>query len=141
MGVDAQIQAALYGHLKALNLPTALPIAPEGKDFDAKGKAYLRATYMPAETTGPQLSDEGDEARGGLFQIDVFWPAGEGIAKPLAVADAIQKHFHRGVRFFLEGVDLRLIEPAYALPAQQEPTLLQIPVRVRWWAAVEFSAA
>lgn len=136
MAGPAEIQAALYGHLKGLVLPTPLPLAPEGKNFDPKGKAYLRPTFMPAETAGAQLGDDADEAQTGLFQIDVFWPIDKGIAEPFQVAGAIARRFARGTRFFLDGIDLRIIQPASSLPAQQEAAWLMIPVRVPWSAVV-----
>lgn len=136
MSTDAAIQAALYGHLLKLNLPTAMKIAPEGRNFDAKGNAYLRPTYLPAEAGAPHIAYDREEEHVGLYQIDVFWPINTGIAAPLAVADAIRTHYDRGLRFFLEGIDLRVNGVAYALPAMQETALLQIPVRVPWWACV-----
>lgn len=140
MSVDAAIQAALYGHLKRITLPTALPIAPEGKSYNARGKSYLRPTYLPAEATAAQLSDKGDAEHVGFYQIDVFWKAGEGIAEPLAVADAIRAHFARGLRVFLDNVDLRVTRQPFTLPALQDEAWLQIPVRVPWWACVTADA-
>lgn len=136
MSVDAAIQGALYKHLKALSLPTALPIAPEGRNFDGKGKAYLRPTYLPAEATAPHIPFDGEAEHVGLYQIDVFWPINQGLTDPLAVADAIRAHYARGLRIFLDGVDLRILRQPYAMPAMQETALLQVPVRVPWWACV-----
>lgn len=140
MSVDAAIQAALYGHLKRITLPTALPLAPEGKSFDAGGKAYLRPTYLPAEANAPHIAFDGDAEHVGLYQVSVFWPAGKGIADPLAVADAIRAHFARGTDFALDGIDLRILREPSTLPAVQEPSWLQIPVRVPWWACVTAGA-
>lgn len=132
-GADAAIQAALYGHLKALVLPTALPLAPEGRNFDGKGKAYLRPTYMPGEASAPHIPFDGDSERVGLYQIDVFWPVNQGVTDALKVADVIRAHFARGLRLPMNGIELRVLGEPYALPSMQESALLQVPVRIPWW--------
>lgn len=137
MAIEVAIQAALYEHLKGTSLPTALPIAPEGKNFDPKGKAYLRPTFMPAETTSEQLADDGCNLYSGLFQIDVFWPIGKGLPEPLAVAAALAARFRRGQRIDVPDIDLRIQRPPTVLPALQEPNWFQVPVRVTWEAIAD----
>ncbi|KNY21591.1 DUF4128 domain-containing protein [Methylobacterium sp. ARG-1] len=137
MAIEVAIQAALYDHLKGTTLPTALPIAPEGKNFDPKGKAYLRPTFMPADTTSDQLADDGCNLYTGLFQIDVFWPVDKGLPEPLAVAAALTARFRRGQRIGASDLDLRIQRPPSVMPALQEASWLQVPVRVTWEAIAD----
>ncbi|MBA9063894.1 MULTISPECIES: phage tail terminator-like protein [Methylobacterium] len=132
MGGEAAIQAALYRHLKATKLPVALPIAPEGRNFDPKGRAYLRSTFLPAETTSFGTESDGDIIYGGLFQIDVFWPVNEGLTRPLTHAAMLAARFCRGTRLTANDLEVRIDQPASVLGAQQEPNWLHIPVRARW---------
>lgn len=132
MAIEVAIQAALYEHLKGTKLPVALPIAPEGRNFDPKGRAYLRPTFLPGETTSFGTESDSDTIYGGLFQIDVFWPVDRGLSEPLAVAAALAARFCRGTRLAADGLEVRIDHPASVLGAQQEPNWLHIPVRARW---------
>lgn len=134
-GADAAIQAALYDHLKRLDLPKDLPIAPEGKNFDGKGKAYLRPTYLPAGTVGEYIDDDAPTTHQGVYQVDVFWPINAGVGDPLGVAAAICAHFRRGTRLDSGPVEIRLSQPPSVRPVGQEPNWLMIPVQTFWEAS------
>ena len=134
MAIEVAIPPALYDHLKGTTQPTALPIAPEGKNVDPKGKAYLRPTFMPADTTGFGTESDGDNVYTGLFQIDVFWPIDKGLPEPLAVAAALAARFSRGTKLAADTFQVRIDLPASVLPSLQEASWFQIPVRARWAA-------
>ncbi|MGY2048910.1 phage tail terminator-like protein [Methylobacterium sp. JK268] len=131
------IQAALYAHLKAAPLPKPMRIAPEGRNFDPNGTAYLRPTFLPAEPVGASIPFDGAVDHSGLYQIDVFWPENRGIGDPLAVVAALCTHYRPGITLAAREQRVLILRPPAVQPALQEPGWLQIPVRVTWTAYVD----
>jgi hypothetical protein len=128
---DAKIAAALQWHLgqMASLLPTAWPGANFTPPADGK---YLQALFLPNRPPTPTIPFDEVQARQGLFQVSVFWPVGEFLAAPLAMADRVRAHFARGTVITRDGIAVRIIEEPWASSPITEAHRLQIPVTVPW---------
>lgn len=134
MAVEDAIPSALFAHLAALTLSPAMPVAWEDVNFTPPSTGYVRATYHPNTVQQITLGDLGINRFIGLFQVDVFWPQGQGIIQPSQRVAAISAHFKRGTDIAGTGVTVRIIQPPQARPALESAPYVQIPVMIRWQA-------
>lgn len=92
--VFTDISAALEGHLAAMpfTLPEVMPpVAWENKPFEpVKDTLFLRPTNLQGETVA--VTHDQDETLG-VYQIDIFAPAGDGKFAVVDMADKIADHF------------------------------------------------
>lgn len=95
--VEVAIEAALLGHLQdfADAQSPVISIAQPNVAFTppapvTKTSRYLRATYLPIEST---RIISGPNTHQGLFQVDVFWGLGAGELAPGRVASGLIEHF------------------------------------------------
>lgn len=98
------IQAALDTRLVSMSGGYAIafpniPYEPEA------GTTYLRPTFLPADTSQAALGDEGKDITVGIYQVDVFNPAGSGRT---SIPDTIADHFKRGTNLAYNGITLRV---------------------------------
>jgi hypothetical protein len=85
------------------------PIAWENIGFKpVKNKLYLRPSHLPAPTSQAGLGDGGLDEYVGIYQVDVFAPAGKGRGASEKKLDAIADHFKRGTDLLYNGVYVRL---------------------------------
>lgn len=135
--VETKIERALIGHLGALTLTPALPIAFPNSAFDqtTTGKdGYLRATHVPNTVSQITLGDLGKNRFLGIFQIDVMWPKNTGYVTSGEIAGAVAAHFKRGTDIALDGITVRIIKPPRIAQALQSDPFVQIPVMVQYQA-------
>ena len=86
------VQAALDTHLEGM--PTVPPVAWENKTFEKPASGlYLRATFLPADTTGAALGAAGTDRNSGIYRIDIFDKSGNKKALSGAMADTIADRF------------------------------------------------
>jgi hypothetical protein len=95
MTVIYDIQAALDTKLATLSPST--PTAWENKTYTpTKGTLWIRPTNLPGDTEQAGLGDSGEDMTIGVYQVDVFAPAGKGRKVAQQKADAIANLFKRG---------------------------------------------
>jgi|TARA_R110000822_G_scaffold59380_5_gene148250 hypothetical protein len=105
--VFSDISAALDSQLNTLT--GSSPVAWENTVYKPiKNTLYLRPTHLPAPTVQAGLGTTGIDEYLGLYQIDVFAPAGTGRGIAEAKADVIANHFKRGTDLLYNGVYVRL---------------------------------
>ena len=105
--VFADISAAL--DLRLNTLTGQSPIAWENTAYiPVKDTLYLRPTILPALTLQAGLGVTGIDAYIGIYQIDIFAPAGKGRGEAEIKADAVADHFKRGTDLSKNGKTVRL---------------------------------
>jgi hypothetical protein len=127
---QASILQALVAHLD--DFTPSMPVsAPNVTYTPTTGTPYLRVWHMPAVTDwlGLDPNENLNEHRG-VLQIDVMWPAGQGVMQPLERADAIAAHFQRGQQFTHGGVTTQIVLPAEVARGDQDGAWFSIPVSV-----------
>ena len=105
--VFADISSALDTRLNALsgNIPTAW----ENTAFiPTKDVLYLRPSLLPAPTIQAALGVNGIDEYIGIYQIDIFAPAGKGRGEAEIKADSVADHFKRGTDLSSNGKTIRL---------------------------------
>jgi len=105
--VFKDISGALDSRLNTLS--GSSPVAWENIAFKpTKTALYLRPTHLPAPTEQAALGNNGIDQYIGIYQIDIFAPAGKGKGAAETKADAIADHFKRGTDLLYNGVYVRL---------------------------------
>tara|TARA_R110002095_G_scaffold212958_1_gene202884 strand:+ start:332 stop:748 length:417 start_codon:yes stop_codon:yes gene_type:complete len=105
--VFADISSALDSRLNTLTGQS--PIAWENTAYiPVKDTLYLRPTILPALTLQAGLGVNGIDEYIGIYQIDIFAPAGKGRGEAEIKADAVADHFKRGTDLSKNGKTVRL---------------------------------
>ena len=105
--VFADISSALDSRLNTLTGQS--PIAWENTAYiPVKDTLYLRPTILPALTIQAGLGTSGLDEYVGIYQIDIFAPAGKGRGEAEIKADAVADHFKRGTDLSKNGKTVRL---------------------------------
>mgnify|MGYP003646012283 FL=1 len=105
--VFADISSALDSRLNTLTGQS--PIAWENTAYiPVKDTLYLRPTILPASTIQAGLGTSGLDEYVGIYQIDIFAPAGKGRGEAEIKADAVADHFKRGTDLSKNGKTVRL---------------------------------
>lgn len=129
------IQAALDNWLDTGT--ASIDIAWENAGYTPSvGTEYLRPTLIPAKTRQATLGSGGRNEVSGTYVVGCFYPAGDGSADALTMADAICSRFRRGTVISANGLAVR-IDRVVRLKAVQEPRWFQVPVAIGWLAYVD----
>ena len=105
--VFADISSALDLILNTLTGQS--PVAWENTAYiPVKDTLYLRPTILPALTLQAGLGVNGIDEYIGIYQIDIFAPAGKGRGEAEIKADAVADHFKRGTDLSKNGKTVRL---------------------------------
>lgn len=103
----ADISSALDSRLNTLS--GGSPVAWENIVYvPTKSSMYLRPTNLAGATTQAGLGTAGIDEYVGIYQIDVFAPAGTGRSQAESKADAIANHFKRGTDLLYNNTTVRL---------------------------------
>lgn len=132
--VETKIYQGLVAQLKSLGLSEPIKHANVDSEPPSSG-GYLQVNHLPATTQRRGIEPGASNWHTGLFQVSVFWPAGQGLVKPMEVAGEIIAGFKHGTSITREGQVIRIDEPPYINPAVQEGDWVSIPVRVPYWAS------
>lgn len=134
-GVEANIFRALMEHLMTLVFTPALPIAAPNVVFPPAGQTkpdnYLSVTFLPNRTDTLSIGN-GHQRHQGILQVSVFWKSGNGIVKPLDVADRIIKHFAKGTVLEGQGLKVKIGRKPWAAPPLQDAAYIQVPVSIEY---------
>lgn len=130
---EALIADALLWHLSQIALSPPRPIAWPGVRFTpAVGTPYLFAAHLPNMTTPTGLAFDAAREFRGLFQVSVFWPAGQGIVEPMELAGEVAAHFASGTRVERGGLVVEVNRPPEIAPPIEQPDWIQVPLTIRW---------
>ena len=90
--VEAKLLDALAGALDSYIASNPIAVAYPGLSFvPVAGVPFLRPWFLPAPTLATDWANSNDYS--GIFSIDVFWPAGQGIKPAMAIAARIIDFF------------------------------------------------
>jgi len=108
MAVFDDISKALKGIM--LDNDFSLPVIYENAFDEAQpiGTAFLAIFQLPAQPTQATLGDAGCDLHTGIFQIDINYPSGEGMALLVQKADEINAVIKSGATFTNNGLNVRI---------------------------------
>lgn len=92
---------------------------------------FTRTTLLPAESRNASIGTTGSVRRGGLFQLDLFYPSNAGTDSADDMADAALAAFSRGT-ILTDGTTTVTIELAWAEQGSIIETFYMIPIVIRW---------
>lgn len=126
------IESALNNQLSTLDIPTAW----ENKEFSPEeGILWIRPTFMPGQSRPAAIGENVSERIPGIYQIDVFSPANEGVYDGGQQVDEIMTLFRRGTALSYDSVTVKITR-VWRMAAKSEPDWYKIPVIVEWQADV-----
>ena len=132
MSVFTDISAALDGRLNTL--ADSPPVAWENKEYTpTKSTLYLRPTNLAGSTTQSSLGTSGEDMNEGVYQVDVFAPAGRGKKAANDAADGVADHFKRGTDLTYNGRTVRVRSVSRGA-GRNSNGWYQIPVIINYYA-------
>jgi len=128
------ISAALDANLNTLALANNIPVAWENSSYTpVTGRAYLRATLLPADTDGLGLADNSTDEHLGIYQVDVFAPIDTGKGQAVMLADSIADQFKRGTELIYNGVKVR-IKTVSRSTGSRDGSWFIVPVYIQYYS-------
>lgn len=138
VGVDAAIVDSLLWYIGQMTTTPALAVAYPGIGFSPSlGVPYLDVNVMPNTADAPALPFNGYVDRQGLLQISTFWPARQGLLKPMQIASQVATYFGGGARISRNGIVVQFNDQARVASSLQESDWLQVPVIIPWRCVVD----
>jgi len=104
---------------------------PTGQEFLRCVLLFNAPTMIGAFTTGTYRIN-------GIYQINVFYPKGEGEGVPVQTAGDLCKRFQRGLEL-THGNHTVKIERSYRSSALEDDVWYQIPVTADFWCYSQYS--
>lgn len=131
---DADIQSAFMQKLGTLSNSPTLRVALENENFSPNtDEIWLKPNMLPVRTRTVELGDNGQNEKGGIFQITVYAPKNTGPGAGLAVVGKLLDLFKRGTSLsYGSVVGIRLLAP-YRGPGIPEDAWWGVPVSVPWF--------
>lgn len=129
-----EIQSILEGFVEEGSF--GIDIAFEAFKYNRSTNPHIRTSFIPSEAPTTKRLGPGDkEQLDGIFQLDVFYPAGGGSGPALRKADEVMGHFKRGQR--LEGQGLLVwLREVKRRRGVTESDWYHIPILVTWQSFV-----
>lgn len=130
-GVEANILAALCDRLVALNLtqPIAWPNVSYPSGSATIAQNYVRVSHLINDVANVTIGD-GQQQHRGIFQLTIFWKAGDGLIDPLELAETIVNQFAKGTILFKGGKRVLIYaKPSVAAPMQDGDRVM-IPISI-----------
>lgn len=130
------IQALLDTRLKAYIDGLASNVRPTiqapGMSVVAQSLPVVRPTFRPNQPRQASLGTSGYNRERGIYQVDCYYPAGDGRATAQNMAEAIAAHFKRGTDLGTT-FKVRILSSA-VLGMREEPDRISFPVSIEWYA-------
>lgn len=126
----SSIRAAFVTKLQAF--PSLPSVAWENVPFTpAAGVTYIQPFLLPGEPFQAEIGTNGINRHSGVYQISVFYPAGQGVAALNTLTADLCDHFKRGTSLAYSGVTVT-VQKAYPSPAMQETDRVHIPITIQF---------
>lgn len=127
-----KISAALSSRLSTL--PSSPPVAYENVEYKpVDGQAWLRESYLPANSSTVGLEPTGSTDFVGVYQISIYTPLDDSKFEAHQLVDAITAHFTRGTVLSFEGLNVKIEQVNVAQGLRSNGWWL-MPVSVNWRA-------
>jgi len=154
MSGTAEVYVALKAHAIAAAPGAALPTTkyPAGSgDYAGKPKyvqyqgllfkaptneRWYRITCLPGEPAAAGIGESAANRHVGIFQIDIFDPAGNGDGATIAEAERIAACYKRDTVLVYSGVTVRCVKAYRSAGNSDDPAWFMVSVVVRWTADV-----
>jgi len=127
-----QIDNTLFGHLKAMSLPSGVQIAWPNVVFKGGKKTYLEVQSFRNQPEDVVVKEDAEPIRRGILQISVHGPSKEGSSKTALLAGQVADHFKRGTRLSMGALQIRIMQTPSVAGELQEDSRSITPVSVAW---------
>jgi hypothetical protein len=128
---EAKIIKARIDRYDSLSVSGVTDKAHPDKSFTAPtGAAWLRASWLPAETGAPCLGTTDSQDYRGVFQVDLFQPVDSGeVGTASERVGAIISHFKRGTAMTQDSLIVKVLRASRG-PAIRKDGWQQYPVSI-----------
>jgi hypothetical protein len=125
------LQQALDEHLKTV---TGLPPLNEEntRAVPKTNVAWSRSTFLPAVPLIESLGASGKQRKQGLFQIDLYYPIGTGVADANEMADTVLSYFSSSAD--ITSSPRIYIDRSWREPGKTLDNFYYVSVLVSWFA-------
>lgn len=131
MSFFLEIHTALDTRLNTLTGGT--PIAWENTAYvPIRGTAYLRPTLLMSPSSLMDLDTL--QMNQGFYQVDLFYPLGDGAGVLLSKADDIYDHFKGALKLTSGSVNVYIKEISRTAPAEIDNAWYMASIEVHWKA-------
>jgi len=133
MSVFLDITAALDARLNTMSsLP---PVAWENTVYEpVLNTLYLRPSHLPADTVAGTVGGASStDLNTGIYQVDIFAPAGDGKSEGYVMADLVADHLKRDTELTYNSRTVRIKNVSLS-PALQSGGWYQIPVNIEYYS-------
>jgi|AntDeeMetagen134_2_1112570.scaffolds.fasta_scaffold02290_4 hypothetical protein len=126
------IRKALDSHLATM--PPAIDVAWPNRPYDPQiGTPWMRPNLLPTPPRQAELGLQGRNAHTGIYQISVFYPAGNGPGRAEDAASALVERFKRGTDVTYANHLVRCVMAGYR-DGTQEPDWYSLIVEIEYRA-------
>lgn len=129
-----KIRNALESALDTM-LP-ALPTAHEGESYDPIVGTPFQQPYLMAATPGNSTMGDSFYQEAGIFQVNLYYPAGEGTGTAVERAEAIRALYRRGTTFSFNGTVVQVDRTPEITVGEGDEGFIVVIVRIRWHADI-----
>jgi hypothetical protein len=127
----------------SVGTPALAKAYPRAPFKPTAGTAYLKAWFLPAQTSSPFIPNDSHDDYRGIFQIDVMWPSPEtddadtiGLNKPLEIAGLVADHFAKGTAITRSTYTVKIIRRASIGPTMEDAGWTKTPVSITYRAFI-----
>ena len=125
---DSSIESAFSA--KLLTLATLPSVAWPNVPFTPTvGVTFLKPHLLQGEPFQREIGTAGINEHGGIYQISIFTPAGNGPLESNTLRDALINHFKRGTVLTYNGVSTTVIK-AFSGAKMEETDFLHTPIKI-----------
>lgn len=124
--------AGLPNHIKE----NEIGYLPSDDDTSSRRTKYCRSTILPIETQQLTVGTDGFDNFQGLYQVDLFFPYGDGSDGTDYMVDLIIANFEAGTHLKKENVVVQ-VENYFREPGFQGTNFYMVPVVIRWRSHIQ----
>lgn len=131
--IDGRVRMALRARL--LTVIDDDLLAKENESFTPprpQRTPWFRETLLPGIPTRVEIMRDGETRTRGVYQVDVFVPAGEGTVIPDELAKMIVDAFPQGSTHSSDGLTVN-VRRSYPQSARSAGDWYMQPVVIDWW--------
>ena len=113
---DTRILEAFMSHLATASLG-GVPIAWPNVNYEpTTGTTFLKADWLPAQTTTATLGPTGVNRHRGIFQVQAYVEVGKGSVAAMELLGQVATRFAKGTSMTRDGVTVLIDSPPYPAP-------------------------
>ena len=95
------------------------------------GQPYLKPALLPGEPVQCEIGTNGNNRHSGIYQISIYYPAGQGVLGLNTLRDGLIDHFKRGTVLAYSGITVT-VQKAFPGPVLQETDWQHVPITIQF---------